>query len=176
MLDTTVLIDASTNDQFAQYLVQLVNNFEFLLYTIPSAQYEFTRMAKSAKARTQYDNLISELKIAIIGGLETKINDEAVKEFLLIYNNCINQQRGQKKAPSYTDSLLCLSLFLRSEKTEKLMLMSANHKDMPIEFFNREDVITIACGNNISNECIYSFNQEKYQHIVAKYQRHEQKK
>lgn len=56
------------------------------------------------------------------------------------------------------------------------MLMSANHKDMPIEFFNREDVITIACGNNISNECIYSFNQEKYQHIVAKYQRHEQKK
>lgn len=83
MLDTTVLIDASTNDQFAQYLAQLVNNFEFLLYTIPSAQYEFTRMAKSAKARTQYDNLISELNITLIGGLETKINDESVKEFYL---------------------------------------------------------------------------------------------
>lgn len=168
MLDTTVLIDASINDAFAEYLVQLTIT-ECSLYTIPSAQYEFTRMAKDAAARVKYDNLIRELKIAIIGGLETKINDEAVKEFLLIYNNCINQQRGQKKAPSYTDSLLCLSLFLKSEKTEKLMLMSANHKDMPIEFFNREDVITIACGNNISNECIYSFNRKNYQQIVAKH-------
>ena len=163
-LDTTALVSASKYEDFLEFLLQLSNS-GCQLFTLPSAKYEFTRMAKSDTALRRYEDLLEELSVTIYPHLENRIDTPEVKQYLMLYNNCVNKACSQRKAPSFTDSLFCIILYLYRNSHTKVKLMTANYTDIPVQFFDREEMITIAAGSGVQVESIYSFNGVNFDRI-----------
>ena len=163
-LDTTSLISASKYVDFANLLVELSDN-GCQLFTLPSAVYEFTRMARNETILDKYEKLVDKLGITIYPRLETKMDTPAIKRYLMLYNDCVNKGGSQRKAPSFTDSLFCVLLYLYRNSNNKVKFMTANYTDIPMQFFDREEMITIDAGVGIQVECIYAFNETKYERI-----------
>ena len=160
-LDTTSLISAFKYPDFAHFLIRL-NQENCRLFTLPSAAYEFTRMAKNNKILAKYEALIDKLSITIYTNLEAEINTPAIKHYLMLYNDCVNKNRSQRHAPSFTDSLFCIVLYLYRHSSTKVRLMTANYTDVPIQFFDKTEIITIDAGAGAQVENIYSFNNKNY--------------
>ena len=138
------------------------------LFILPSVKYEFTRMAKNREQLGKYNELLDTLGIAVYANLEKYIINNQMTDFLMLYNNSVNLHRSDRKAPSYTDSLLCLALYRFHKSNPSIKLMSANHSDMPQDFFDRNELIVIDTGKEIHTEGVYSFNADKIQSQIRK--------
>jgi len=126
-------------------------------------------MAKSDARLQEYNKLINQLGITIYPRLETKLADPEIDRYLMIYNDCVNKSRSQRKAPSFTDSLLCILMYLYRDSPVETRLMTANYTDIPIQFFDRDDLITIDAISEIHTEGIYSFNNKHYAREFSKF-------
>lgn len=162
LLDSTALINASKSDEFLELLSGAVRN-GCTLTTIPSVVYEFTRGSDSLEKYNQYLSFINGLGIVVFNKIEETINDE-MRVFSLAYNKAF-AKRAEQKAPSYTDSLLCMTAY--KYRTSHLKIMTANHKDIPLSLFNRTELITIDIRGELRNEAIYEFSDEKFGNILA---------
>ena len=167
-LDTTALIAASTYPEFATFLTSFVTH-NCQLFILPSVKFEFTRMAKSDARLREYNKLITQLGITVYPRLESKLTDPEIDRYLMIYNDCVNKSRSLRKAPSFTDSLLCVIMYLYRDSPTKVKLMTANYTDIPIQFFDRKDLITIDAITEIHTEGIYSFNKKHYARELSKF-------
>lgn len=126
--------------------------------------HEFTRGAKDTTQLQSQLQLIKGLGVNLVTRLEEMIKDEN-RIFLFAYNNAAANGRGEK-GPSYVDSLLCLLLY--KYRHMDIKLLTANHKDVPLSIFNRDELITMTIGGDIRTEALYSFSEAKYGKVLDK--------
>lgn len=161
ILDSTSLINASQSDDFLTLLVE-IKKAGCSFMTIPSVVHEFTRGAKTIEQLNKQLGMIEELKVAVMPRLEESIKG-AERIFLQAYN--IEASGGRtEKGPSYTDSLLCLLAY--KYRTNSVLLMSANHKDIPASIFDRENFITLEASGTFRTEGIYKLSDSKFGKVL----------
>lgn len=146
-LDTNTFIGAiSFPELFEEFFKQLKNNGCVYL-TIPSVVFEFTRGVESIQAFNKRAEFITSL--SSIYPIERHLNDLESLTIVL--------QRIQGSI-SYTDFLLLACLY----KFPTSYLISANHKDCPLDILDRKFVITVDTEKDIRNYGIYKFSLEKF--------------
>lgn len=157
LLDSTAFIDAFRSSIFADFLTELSDS-GCAFMTIPSVLYEFKRGAKDIKQINKYNEFITELKVGIIPKVETLAQEPDNQIFTSIYN--FEAYNGRKeKGPSYTDSLLCLSLYIY--RHTDIYLLTTNYKDVPLSLFDRENIIAFDTGNDVRTAAFYKLSEEK---------------
>lgn len=133
------------------------------LTTIPSVVYEFSRGSRTIQEYSGYLDFINGFGTTVFNRIEETI-DEEMKVFLVAYNKAF-AGRGDKKAPSYTDSLLCATAY--KFRNSDLKLITANYRDIPDSIFDRDELITIDVKGELRNEAIYSFSASKFGRILT---------
>lgn len=157
MIDSTALIDASKSDVFLDFMVQLANS-ECTLATIPSVLYEVKRGVHNLVQLASLNNMLKGLEMEIIPQLEKKAQEDTNQIFTMLYNKEAFGGR-KEKGPSYTDALLCLTLYLFRHTNIKLL--TTNYKDIPLGLFDREELMVYDTGNEVRTAAIYSLSEEK---------------
>ena len=157
LLDATAFIDAFKSPIFADFLTEL-NDDGCTFATIPSVLYEFKRGAKDIIQVNNYNQFIKEMKIATISQIESMAQKPDNQLFTTIYN-CMASNGRKEKGPSYTDSLLCLALYIY--KHANIHLLTTNYKDIPLSLFDRENIIAFDTGRDIRTAAIYKLSEEK---------------
>lgn len=145
ILDSTALIDATRNGDFLELLNSYSSN-GCSLVTIPPVIYEFNRGARDIRQKEKFDRIVSDLGIEVMRGIDEQALDSKYADFIL---------RLQNSAPkaSYTDSLLCF--FLYSYRHANVRLLTQNYRDIPLDFFEREYIITYEQKTEIRTHAIY---------------------
>lgn len=161
LLDSTALIDASQSDDFLQLLTNIVGSGCSFI-TIPSVVYEYTRSSISIEQFEKQLEFLKELRVTVINKIEEIIQSEQV--FLVAYNKAFGTRK--ERGPSYTDSLLCALAY--KYRNSSLKIMSANHKDIPMSIFERQDLITIDVGGELRTEGIYEFSESRFGKVLGK--------
>lgn len=154
LLDTTVLINASKSDEFLGLLSELYVSGCSLI-TIPSVIYEFSRNANTITGFNERQEFVKALNITVLKRTEDTFDKDQV--FKIAYAKAFSA-RGDK-GPSYTDALLCSVAY--KFRSHAMLVMTANHRDMPISIFDRVELITIDVGGELRNEAIYSLSPTK---------------
>jgi hypothetical protein len=160
LVDSTALIDAAKSDEFLK-LLQEISSGGCILVTIPSVVYEYTRTADTITEYNKRLDFISELGIVVLNRLEETAEKHQV--FAVAYNKSLNRK---EKGPSYTDALLCTTVY--AYKHKNMMLLTANHKDIPSSIFDRTEFITIDISGDLRVEAIYKFSPTKFSKILHK--------
>ena len=165
LLDSTAFIDAFKCADFMDFLVE-VSEGGCALATILSVLYEFKRGAKDIAQINNYNKFIKELGMEIIPGMEDKAQRSEYQIFMAIYS--YEAMNGRKeKGPSYTDSLLCLALYVYQHVD--IRLLTTNYKDMPLSLFDREDILAFDTGRDVRTAAIYRLSEEKLTKELTKW-------
>jgi len=161
IIDSTALIDASKSEDFLKLLTDIAKA-GCAFVTINAVIHEFTRGAKDIAQLNKQIQVINGLGIIVYPRLEDKI-DKKDQVFLFAYNKTTIGNRSEK-GPSYIDSLLCLLAY--KFKHTGIKILSANHKDIPLSIFNRDELITMDISGELRTEAIYSFSEDKFKPLI----------
>lgn len=159
-IDSTVLIDASKSDAFLNLLTD-ISSSGCTLYTIPSVVYEYTRTANTLRGYRERLEFVKELGIIVFNRIEEIIEKES-RIFLVAYNISFNENNR----PSYTDSLICTMAY--KHRSSSPLVLTANHKDMPLSIFDRKELITIDIKGKLQTEAFYQFSESKFSKVLGK--------
>jgi len=159
LLDTTVCINASKSDEFLG-LVSKLSGSGCSLMTIPSVVYEFTRNSNSIIGYNERQEFIKGLNVTVLNRVEEVLEKEQV--FKIAYAKAFSAPN--EKGPSYTDALLCTVAY--KYRAHDMLLMTANHKDIPRSMFDRTELITIDVGGNLRTEAIYKLSPNKLNKVI----------
>lgn len=154
LLDTTVFIDASKSDEFLK-LITSISESGCGLTTLPSVVYEFSRNANTIHGFNERLDFIKALNVVVLNRIEEVLEKEQV--FKIAYAKSFAQSK--EKGPSYTDALLCTVAY--KHRGSEMLIMSANHKDIPRSMFDRTELITIDIGGELRNEAIYKLSPDR---------------
>jgi predicted nucleic acid-binding protein len=160
LLDTTALIDASKSDEFLRLLTSIAAD-GCALVTIPSVVYEYSRNADTIAGYNERQDFIKGLSITVLNRVEEVLEKEQV--FKIAYAKAFSR-KDKDKGPSYTDALLCTVAY--KYRNHGMLLMTANHKDIPRSMFDRTELITIDVGGQLRNEAIYCLSPEKLNKVI----------
>lgn len=129
------------------------------MVTIPSVVYEFTRNANNIEGYNSRSAFIKGLNVTVFNRAEETLEKEKV--FKIAYAKAFKNNNG----PSYTDALLCTYAY--KYRTNGMLLMTANHKDIPLSMFDRIELITIDVKNELRTEAIYKLSNSKLNKIIT---------
>lgn len=161
LLDTTVLINASKSDDFLALMSDL-SSVGCGLVTIPSVVYEFTRNANTISGYNERQEFIKTLNITVLPRVEEMVEKDPV--FRIAYARAFSAKGD--RGPSYTDALLCSVAY--KYRANGILVMTANHKDIPLSMFDRVELITIDIGGDLRTEAIYKLSPTKLNRIIEK--------
>jgi len=159
LLDSTTFISASKSDEFLSLLSSLVARGCSLM-TIPSVVYEFTRNANYITGYNERLEFIESLKVTVLQRVEEILEKE--QAFKIAYAKAFSSRK--EKGPSYTDALLCTVAY--KYRNNNMLLMTANHKDVPPSMFDRTELITIDIKGDLRTEAIYSLSSTKLNKVI----------
>lgn len=170
VIDSTAIIDASRNDDFLALLRNLSQR-DCTLITIPSVIYEILRYGRDAQKQASLRELISDLEILTTNGIEESALNGDCLRFVSIYANLAlgnrKSENGKNAGPSFTDSLLCLTLY--KYRRTNIRLLTKNYHDIPAKLFDREEIIAYDEGKQITTHAIYSLNKERMEQEMKKW-------
>ena len=150
LLDTCTIIDSSNCDEIDDFLRRIsTSGCTFL--SLPAVREEFTCSAKNLNDYNKLMDYIDTLGIVFLNNVEKKlaVDDDVV--FNIALGRCKNIH------PSYVDRMLMAVPFLYRNSSERILLATSNHKDIPRELFDLKQFITY--GDNVfHNIGIYEFN------------------
>lgn len=153
ILDTNVFLHAVENPEFYALLLELKRG-GCAFMTITSVVFEFSRGAKTVEEYNWYVDYINNLGVIVYKTVEDRI--AADKAFsVLLQTEC--KKTGNK--PSYTDFLLLLLLHKYSHSN--IYLMTSNYKDIPMNVFDREDILALEYDGGIQTQALYKNSPEK---------------
>jgi hypothetical protein len=153
IVDTNVFLHAVENADFYELLLKLKRS-GCAMMTIPSVVFEFARGAKTVEEYNWYVDYINNLGVMVYKTVEDRI--AADKAFsVLLQTEC--KKAGNK--PSYTDFLLLMLLHKFSHSD--IYLMTSNYKDIPMNIFDREDLLVLEYDGGIQTQALYKNSPEK---------------
>lgn len=152
-VDTNIFISVLNFPEEMGQLFKELKSADCSLITIPQVLFEFTRGSDNLDLFNKRQKFIQDL--ASIYPIERHFEEERAAVIVL--------QRILGSS-SYTDFLLSLALCKFSDS----YVISENHKDFPLQIFNREFVITVDTDKEIRNYGLYKLSQEKFEREAAK--------
>lgn len=145
--DTNTFIGAISFPEIFEAFIKDLKNVGCSYLTIPSVVFEFTRGTESIQDFNERTKFITDL--SSIYPIERHLES--------LENLTVVLQRIQGHI-SYTDFLLIACLY----KFPKSFLISANHKDCPLDILDRKFIITVDTEKEIRNYGIYQFSSDKF--------------
>lgn len=159
IIDTCVIIDASKDAEFANFIRSLANdNCTFV--SIQPVKDEFLSIADSSDEYKKLEKYLETLKIAFLSPNIENTYDEQGKDF------SIALRRSKVNKPSYVDRLLLSIPYLYRKSPEKMFVITSNHRDVPYEFYDRVGFVTWDKGKEFTEIGLYEFNEEKFNVII----------
>lgn len=146
-VDTNTFIGAISHPNIFDNLFKDLKESGCTFLTIPSVVFEFTRGTDSIQDFNKRTKFITNF--SSIYPVEKHLED--LEDLTVV----LQRIQGQM---SYTDFLLIACLY----KFPKAFLISANHKDCPLDILDRKFIITIDTDKDIRNYGIYQFSPEKF--------------
>lgn len=146
-LDTNTFIGAISFPELFEELIKQLKDNGCAYVTIPSVVFEFTRGTESIQDFNKRAEFIASL--SSIYPIERHLDD--LEDLTVV----LQKIQGHT---SYTDFLLIACLY----KFSKSFLISANHKDCPLDILDRKFVITVDTDKDIKNYGIYQFSMDKF--------------
>ena len=154
LVDTCILIDASNDQEFAEYLSTL-RKADCTFLSLPSVRNEFTCIAKNMKDYDKLSAFFEAQQIILLPKCEEKLlTEEGVKFGIML-------QRSGANRPSYVDRSLLFVPYIYKDTPEQVYLMTSNHKDIPKDFYDLEGFITYK-KSEFHTVGIYKFNSKKF--------------
>ena len=159
LLDTCVIIDASENDDVDTKL-RLMLEDGCTFFSLPSVREEFVCASRSMQ---EYGNSLAyfrSLDILLLDSTEKRLVSDDNAIFNMVLRHCKNIH------PSYVDRMLLMTPHLYRNSSEDILLMTSNHKDVPLEIFDRIGFISYD-DKEFHNIGIYKFNADSFDRMVA---------
>ncbi len=159
VVDTCAIIEASKNDAFLDLLYELKRQNCTLLSVFP-VQNEFLAVASNQQEYNELKKFLEDLDITFLPrNIEHKFEDKG-KSF------SIALRRSKVRKPSYVDRLLLSIPYLYKHVADSIYVMTSNHRDVPLEFFNLTDYVVWNKKDGFSEIGLYQFDQTKFNEIV----------
>jgi hypothetical protein len=146
--DTNTFIGAISYPGIFGELFEKLKDNDCAFLTIPSVVFEYTRGIGSIADFDKRSEFIDGF-VDTIYPIEKHIED--LRELIIVLQRI-------KGDIHYTDFLLIACLY----KFPRAFLISANHKDCPLDILDRKCVITVDTDKDIKNYGIYQFSMEKF--------------
>lgn len=159
LLDTCVIIDASKNDDVDTKL-RLMLEDGCTFFSLPSVREEFVYVSRNMQ---EYGNSLAyfrSLDILTLDSTEKRLVSDDNAIFNMVLCHCKNIH------PSYVDRMLLMTPHLYRDSSEDILLMTSNHKDVPLEIFDRIGFISYD-DKEFHNIGIYKFNADSFDRMVA---------
>ena len=145
--DTNVFIGAFSFPELFKDFFDGLKQVKCEFVTIPPVVFEFTRGTHDVESFSDREEFLR--KLTTVYPIEEDGTD--LREFTIVLQKI-------KGDIHFTDFLLIACLY----KFPSSYLLSANHKDCPIEILDRKGIITIDTDREIRNYGIYQFSQKKF--------------
>lgn len=152
--DTNTFIASISIPEIFGNLFESLKSNSCAFLTIPSVMFEFTRGTESISDFDKRSEFIDSLAEAVYP-IEKHIED--LRDLIVVLQRI-------KGDIHYTDFLLIACLY----KFPKSFLISANHKDCPLDILNRKFIITVDTDKEIRNYGVYQFSLEKFNKAAEK--------
>lgn len=160
IVDTCTLVNASKTPEISE-LLGFLQNSGCALASVPPVRTEFLRVADTKSEYKDLEKFLNLLNITFIGGIEKQLSTPFAAAFMIAL------RRSNVKNPSYVDLLLLFTVALYHKASEPTRLITSNHKDIPLNFFDRTDLIVYDNGKDLQIEGIYTFNAHKFNKVIS---------
>lgn len=158
LFDTNILIEASKHFDSFEALLILLRESKCDVCYIPLIEFEFTRDAVTTELHVERERFLEKIK-----GVKLPMHSELFDDALAIAR-VYAHMRIPPKQISLVDC--CIAAYMK--KYEKnLFLVTKNHRDFPIEVFNRIFIYPIEVGSDVSTAAIYQFSMEKWSAAIS---------
>lgn len=147
-LDTNTFIAYNFFPEIFEELFDELKKNSCAFLTIPSVVFEFTRGTGTIADFNKRSEFIDSL-VNTVYPIEKHIED--LRDLIIVLQKI-------KGDIHYTDFLLLACLY----KFPKSYLISANHKDCPLEILDRKHIITVDTDKEIRTYGIYQISLEKF--------------
>lgn len=161
VIDTCIIVDTTKDSDFFSFMRKLKENYNASLISIPAVKQEVLGVADSKKEYKALEKSIEALKIIFLpSAVESKFELEGEN-----FSIAMRRSRDTNR-PSFVDKLLFSIPYLYRKSAEKIFIMTSNHKDIPLDIFNRVGFIARDNGKDFSQVGLYQFDQEKFDKIT----------
>lgn len=158
LLDTCVVIDASKNDDVDDKLRAMLKD-GCTFFSLPSVREEFVFASRNMEEYNNSLNYFKSLEILPLDRTEKKLVSDDNAIFNMVLRHCRDIH------PSYVDRMLLMTPYLYRESSENILLMTSNHKDVPLEIFDRIGFISYD-DKEFHNIGVYRFNADSFDQMV----------
>ncbi len=158
LLDTCTIIDGSKCAEFDSFLGGLLKE-DCTFLSLPSVKEEFTCSAFNLDDYNKLVEYIKSLQIVFLPNMEKKL----ISEDNSVFN--IALRRYSRTNQSHVDRMLLTTVYYYSGSSEKVYLMTSNHKDVPDNIYSLVGFITYE-SKGFHNVGIYEFDQANYERVV----------
>lgn len=159
LVDTCTLVDMSKSVEFRNLVFSYAEQ-GCTLATIPPVEVEFLGVASGTKEQDELRDFLKSCKLSFLSDIERKLSGTAFSNFLIAL------RRSKVKSPSYVDTILLFVPCFYQGTLEDVYIMTANHKDVPLEFFDRIGLIVCDNGIEVHTEGVYQLNKDKFMKII----------
>lgn len=163
VIDTCVIVDTTKSPEFLALMRRMKGEYNAALVSIPAVKQEVLSVADNKK---EYETLKESIKALDVVFLPSAVEDKFEREGMK-FSIAMRRSRYVKD-PSFVDKLLLAIPYLYRESVEKIFVVTSNHKDVPLDIFDRVGFIARDNGKEFSQVGIYKFNQEKFSKITQK--------
>lgn len=155
ILDTNILIEASKAPNLKELLIKIKDAGCFMISTT-MVRSELLRGAQNMRERQELDKIISVIGISLVQGIDkTMFQDIGAKFQLLIH-------KLAPKASIADEELLFLATLVMGKPQREAKLLTINHKDVPQELYECQDIIIIQDHAGIRPAGIYSLKRKEF--------------
>lgn len=129
------------------------------VFSLPSVREEFVFASRNMEEYNNSLNYFKSLEILPLDRTEKKLVSDDNAIFNMVLRHCRDIH------PSYVDRMLLVTPYLYRESSENILLMTSNHKDVPLEIFDRIGFISYD-DKEFHNIGVYRFNADSFDQMV----------
>ena len=158
ILDTNIFIETAKMPELQELLIK-IKEAGCLLLSTSSVRSEFLRGVKDLTTRQNLEKLFVVLGVQFVQGVDKmSFSDMGARFQLLIHKTA-------PKASIADEELLFLATMSIGKR--KISLATINYKDVPHEFYDCNDVITIQDDNGIRTIGIYTVDEQAFARQIS---------
>ncbi len=161
VIDTCVIIHALKIANLDRFLRELLGR-DCTFLSVPAVKNEFLTAGDTIQRYNELNEYLESLQLVFLPlDVEYRLNKEGCS-----FN--IALRRSRIRNPSFVDRLVLSIPYLYRRSPEKIYIMTANHQDVPKEFFDRIGFISIDNGSDFVQIGLYEFNDNNFDKITKK--------
>lgn len=161
-LDTNAFIYGADNSDLSNLYVELSNTYKTIFVTLNSAEYEFTRGARTLEQLIERRDYVRSL--ASIISVNKLLDNERNDAFSVAMSLTVKSKDSQ-----YTDFLLAVAMHAYRNNIEEQFILSADVRAFPLNLFTVRGIASFDTKNfGIIHMNLYSLDEHKYASLLKK--------